>query len=263
MKRFITYVVLLASVLVLRAQKVTADSLAVFEVDVQDDVVPTFAEKAVTLYDLPYSTCTSLPDYKRLAWNTATFVGAGVATLLVLEMLPEDATAWNKDEIRNTSFFHRWTTHVKDGPVWDKDNPIFNNILHPYGGAVYYMSARSCGCNVLGAAAYSFFVSTMLWEYGIECFMEVPSMQDLIVTPLAGSLVGEGFYAIKRHIVAHDYHLWGSWFLGHLVAWVVDPINEFVSLFAGNPCKRGSVASQLTLQPMSRGGLALSFQLSL
>jgi hypothetical protein len=51
---------------------------------------------------------------------------------------------------------------------------------------------------------------------------------------LVGSLVGEGFYRIKRNIVANDYCLWGSKALGHIAAFLVDPLNEFVSLFAGN-----------------------------
>ncbi|MFN8286653.1 MAG: DUF3943 domain-containing protein [Chitinophagales bacterium] len=34
----------------------------------------------------------------------------------------------------------------------------------------------------------------MLWEYVIEGGMEQPSVQDIIVTPVAGSLLGELFH---------------------------------------------------------------------
>ena len=208
-----------------------------------------------TLYDLPYSTTRRMHDWHRLARNTTAFTLAGVATLYILETLPEDATAWNKKELRRMGLFERWRYHADRGPVWDKDNPIFNYILHPYGGAVYYMSARSCGFNVLGSLAYSAIVSAVLWEYGIECFNEVPSIQDLVITPLAGMLMGECFYRVKRIIVANDYHLFGSWFLGHLVAWLVDPINEFVGLITGNPCKNRRVTMTPITQPR---GLSLS-----
>lgn len=192
----------------------------------------------ITIYDLPYSRTTRMEDWKRLSYNTATFVGAGIVTLLVLECLPEGATAWDKTEIKNTPFWKRYGNNVAAGPVWDKDNFVFNYILHPYGGAVYYMGARSNGFNMLGSCLYATFVSAVLWEYGIEAFMEIPSIQDLFVTPIAGTIVGEGFYQLKRKIVHDDYRLFGSKAAGVVVAWFIDPLNEFVSLFAGNPCKR-------------------------
>lgn len=216
-----------------------------------------------TLYDLPYSTTQRMENWRRLTQNTTVFALAGLATLYVLETLPEDATAWNKKELRHMGLFERWRYHAKQGPVWDKDNPVFNYVLHPYGGAVYYMSARSCGFNVLGSLAYCTFISSMLWEYGFETFNEVPSVQDLFITPLAGMLMGECFYHIKRVIVANDYHLCGSWFLGHLVAWIIDPFNEFVSLFAGNPCKNRKVTmTPITIPGGNNSRLALNINLT-
>ena len=53
-----------------------------------------------TLYDLPYSTTRRMHDWHRLARNTTAFTLAGVATLYILETLPEDATALNKKELR-------------------------------------------------------------------------------------------------------------------------------------------------------------------
>lgn len=237
-----------------------ADSVATRQHDTAAVTLDTIGWKQTvaeprTLYDLPYSTTRRMHDWRRLARNTTAFTLAGVATLYILETLPDDATAWNKKELRRMGLFSRWRYHAERGPVWDKDNPIFNYILHPYGGAVYYMSARSCGFNVLGSLAYSTIVSAVLWEYGIECFNEVPSIQDLVITPLAGMVMGECFYRVKRIIVANDYHLFGSWFLGHLVAWLVDPINEFVGLITSNPCKNRRVTMTPITQPR---GLALS-----
>lgn len=189
----------------------------------------------VNVYDLPYSTTANYPNYKRLALNSGVLLGAGVLTLGVLYALPENATAWNKSETVHTPPFKRWWRNVKKGPVVDKDNFMFNYILHPYGGAAYYMSARSLGFNVLYSALYATGVSTVFWEYGIEAFMEIPSIQDLIITPTAGTLIGEGFYILKRHIVSNDYRLFGSPVLGNFVAYLIDPVNEVIGIFAGNP----------------------------
>ncbi len=211
--------------------------------------------RKLTLYDLPYSRTTRVHDWKRLGINTVTFIGAGIVTLGVLEMLPEGTTAWDKAEIKHTSFWHRWGNHAADGPVWDKDNFVFNYVLHPYGGAVYFMSARGSGFNMWESLAYSTFISSVLWEYGIECFMEIPSIQDLLITPIAGSIIGEGFYQLKRKIVRNDYTLFGSKPLGHIVAWLIDPLNEFVYLFTGNPNRHKSYTMQChpSIVP-SRGG---------
>lgn len=214
-------------------------------------------KRKVNIYDLPYSTTANYPNFERLALNTGALYAAGIAALGVLQMLPEDATAWNKERITSIPFWKRWSTHVKMGPVWDADSFVFNYILHPYGGAAYYMSARSQGCNILWSAVYSAFVSTVFWEYGIEAFMEIPSLQDLIITPFAGMLIGESFYVLKRHIVSHGYKLFGSQLLGNLVAFLIDPVNEVVGLFAGNPCRKASVSLQPNLN-LSAPGLSLA-----
>lgn len=192
----------------------------------------------VNIYDLPYSMTANYPNYKRLALNTGVLYGAGFVALGVLHSLPEDATAWNKKEIREIPPFKRWVRNVKKGPVWDKDDYIFNYVLHPYGGAAYYMGARSQGCNIFYSFLYSAGISTFFWEYGIEAFMEIPSIQDLIITPIAGTILGEGFYILKRHIVANDYKLLGSSILGNVVAYLIDPVNEVIGIFAGNPNRK-------------------------
>ena len=128
--------------------------------------------------------------------------------------------------------------HVKKGPVWDKDNMIFNYVLHPYGGAAYYMSARGQGYNTFHSALYSAAISTFFWEYGIEAFMEIPSIQDLIITPIAGAIIGEGFYILKRKILENDYRFIGSKALGKVVIFLIDPVNSFIDLFRGSSCKR-------------------------
>lgn len=192
----------------------------------------------VSLYELPYSMTASSHDWHRLWMNTAVYAGAMVGTLGVLECLPEDATSWNRAEIQQTPMFKRWFRNVfKLGPKWDTDSWVFNYVMHPYAGAVYFMSARSSGFNFWQSFAYSACISSVFWEFGIEAFMERPSIQDLFVTPCIGSLIGEGFYRAKRSLVANDYHLAGSRLLGNVVAFLIDPVNEVLGLFMGNPAR--------------------------
>lgn len=86
-----------------------------------DSVCAVLSDKDLTLYDKPYSTTLSMKNWKRLWINTSVLVGAGTATMFVLESLPADATDWNKSENAKIPLFRRWVENVKAGPVWDKD----------------------------------------------------------------------------------------------------------------------------------------------
>lgn len=191
-----------------------------------------------SIYSLPYSMTGRSHDWRRLWINTGVLTGAFVGTLFVLECLPEDATSWNRAELRDVPLGRRWVDHVlKKGPEWDHDKFVFNYVLHPYAGAVYFMSARSVGFNFWQSLLYSTIISDVGWEFGIEAFMERPSYQDLFITPLVGSAIGEGFYKLKRHLVQNDYRLFGSPVLGNIVAFLIDPVNEVVGIFDHNPAR--------------------------
>lgn len=219
-------------------------------------------KKPVSIYELPYSFTGNSYDWHRLWINTAALSGAFVGTLLVLECLPEDATSWNRAELQDVPLFKRWHNHVvKKGPEWDHDKFYFNYILHPYAGAAYFMAARSCGFNFWRSALYGSIISTVGWEFGIEAFMERPSIQDIFITPIVGSCIGEGFYRTKRWLVDNDYRLFGSPVLGGLLAFLVDPVNEFTGLWLGNPARgagAGKASSgakrEISLAPAIMGG---------
>ena len=234
------------------------DSLPQDDVYFEADTVPQPSYKP-TIYDLPYSLSENMPNLKKLVINTATLYAAGVLTLGVLELLPEDATAWNKKEIRDTPLFERWWNHVREGPVWDKDNWVFNYILHPYGGAAYYMSARTQGCSAINSFLYAFGVSTIFWEYGIEAFNEIPSYQDMFITPIVGAIMGEAFYKLKRRILHDDTCLFGSRLLGNITLFLIDPVNEVLGLIYGNDARRNAAFSVRPTAQGMQASLSLSF----
>lgn len=248
MKRFtIIIIAALAALAALGADRdstltLRADSLALsLSTDTLTLTLPK-AERSLydNIYAKPYTLTGNVhPKWGRLWANTGVLVGAYVTTLFVLECLPQDATAWNRAEIHNVPLFKRWRNHViTQGPEWDHDKFLFNYVLHPYAGAVYFMSARSCGFGFWQSMLYSTIISTVGWEFGIEAFMERPSYQDLFITPIVGSCVGELFYRVKRTIVSHDYTLGGSKVLGNIVVFLVDPLNEVLNLMRGSDTRR-------------------------
>ena len=220
-----------------------------------------------TIYGRKASWTYSDPWWHGLWINTAVYAGAFVGTLFVLELLPEDATAWNRADIRNVPFYKRWFRNIfKRGPEWDHDLFIFNYVLHPYAGAAYFMSARSCGFNFWQSMLYSAFISNIGWEFGIEACMERPSYQDLVITPVIGSLIGEGFYRLKRLIVDNNYYLLGSPLLGHIAAMFLDPVNELIGLLSpAHSCRSigpGCIQSQPLLIPSPAPGHSSAFGIS-
>jgi hypothetical protein len=164
-------------------------------------------------------------DYRRLRYNSLLYVGAAVVTFGILWTMPESFTHWDKEAMRENGIFYKWKQNVKAGPVWDGDNFTMNYIAHPYCGGVYYMTARSSGFNIFESFSYSVVMSTFFWEYGIEAFAEIPSIQDLIITPVLGSVVGEGFFYAKKSIIRHDKKVLNSRVLGITSLFVIDPFN--------------------------------------
>ncbi len=143
-----------------------------------------------------------------------------VIGIVGLYLMPESVTNWDREKFGVKS----WFENVRMGPKLDNDSFIFNEILHPYFGAMYYMQPRMAGFSWMASAFFSFITSTLFWEYGLEAFVEVPSWQDLVITPLLGSILGEGFYQLTRYIQRNEGKLFGSLFLGRLVIALMDPI---------------------------------------
>lgn len=148
-----------------------------------------------------------------------------VATGL-LYIMPESVTKWNRDDIND--IFNKWKKRTKQGPVVDNDELWLNYIAHPYFGAVYYLQPRMAGFDWASSAFFSFLASSFFWEYGIEGFAEIPSWQDIIITPAIGALLGEGFYQLIRYIQMNDNELFGSWWLGKSVIWILDPLGSLI-----------------------------------
>jgi hypothetical protein len=93
--------------------------------------------------------------------------------------------------------------HFKEGwtkpPVFDKDPATVNYLGHPYFGANFYLSQRNVGESPLYSFFFSVFCSTF-FEYMIESWSERPSINDLIITPVVGSILGELVYRATQEM---------------------------------------------------------------
>ncbi|MCF6210369.1 MAG: DUF3943 domain-containing protein [Gammaproteobacteria bacterium] len=139
----------------------------------------------------------SEPDWRGLRRDTYYFFGLQWAAIGVIYVLPDEFSGWSDSKKENNQL-KKWRDHVKE-PAWDTDDAYINYILHPYWGATYYTRGRERGLSRTGAFWFSVLQSS-LFEFGAEAFFEQPSIQDLIVTPTLGSLLGMYFESVRDGI---------------------------------------------------------------
>jgi hypothetical protein len=136
--------------------------------------------------------------------------GVEVIGMVALIMMPKEITKWPddwaQDAIRNLK--RAFTTT----PVWDRDDWALNYIGHPIAGSYYYNALRSQNASRF----HSFLFSTaqsFIWEYFIEGMAERPSAQDLLITPVVGSLLGETTHAITMNMRRNGFNLFEKVFV--------------------------------------------------
>ena len=162
-------------------------------------------------------------DGERLWSQTKLMFGLGFGVAGFIYLLPEDISNWDKDT--DQKMIHKWADNVKAGPVWDEDAFLINYIGHPYFGGVYYQVARKSGYSEWDSFMYSALMSTFYWEYGLEAFAEIPSIQDLVVTPVGGWLYGEWAHNKEKDIHANGGLVWGSSGWGSTALFFLDPVD--------------------------------------
>ena len=136
--------------------------------------------------------------------------GVELLGMTVLICLPKEVTKWShdwaQDALRNMK--RSFTTL----PVWDKDDWALNYIGHPIAGSYYYNALRSQNASrfhsFLFATAQSF-----IWEYFIEGMAEKPSVQDLIVTPVAGYVLGETTHQLTMNMRRNGFNFFEKVFV--------------------------------------------------
>lgn len=114
--------------------------------------------------------------------------GTEILCMGILMAMPEEVTKWEPGFIESAkkNLKRAFTTM----PENDEDDWGFNYVGHPIAGSLYYNSIRSQNATIFQSFLFSF-AQSAIWEYVIEGMAEQPSLQDLIITPIFGTLLGE------------------------------------------------------------------------
>lgn len=153
--------------------------------------------------------------------DTAYLLSYQVVTIGILYALPESVSNWS-DEQKESYSVSDWWQNVTN-PQWDTDKYYLNYILHPYWGAGYYVRSRENGYDERASFWYSAAMSAA-FEFGAEALFEQPSIQDLIITPVAGAILGDYFMRVRESIAARHAPGEPVPFGDRLVLVLTDPI---------------------------------------
>ncbi|AUV85785.1 DUF3943 domain-containing protein [Vibrio campbellii] len=165
-------------------------------------------------------------DWDYLMGQTYTILGLSVATVGLMTLLPESITKWDDEDRDMSKLGSKWKDNVSSGPVWDRDEHFLNYVMHPYFGGVYYTAARHAGYNEFESFLYSATMSAFFWEYGVEAFAEIPSWQDLFITPFFGAVVGEMMLTAEQDIIAGGGEVMGSETMGDVSLFFLNPVGH-------------------------------------
>jgi hypothetical protein len=172
-----------------------------------------------------------IPEWRGLTLDTGYFAAYQFLAIGILYMAPESFSGWTQEDKDNYSF-SRWKENVSN-PIWDDDAWYVNYILHPYWGATFYIRARERGLKRMQSFWYAVLLST-IYEFGAEALFEPVSYQDLIVTPVAGALLGEFLFTpVREWVRAKPGQLAWS---GKAVLLITDPLgvaNETLNMIFG------------------------------
>jgi hypothetical protein len=141
--------------------------------------------------------------------------GAEIIGMGILILLPKGVTKWEDDWMADArrNLVRAWTSP----PTVDEDDFGFNYIGHPVAGSYYYNSIRSQKATWFQSFTWSFLQSA-IWEYLIEGIAEQPSVQDLIVTPVGGAILGEA-----SHLATIKMRKGGFNFLEKVTTMIINP----------------------------------------
>ncbi len=173
-------------------------------------------------------------SYNHFLTQQAYLQVAAIGAIGIIALLPEGISNWSKEDktfANAQELLQKHANNIAQGPTWDNDTWQINYIGHSIVGSYFYMWGRQSGLNWQESAALTALMSTFYWEYGWEAFAEVPSIQDLIVTPLLGSLLGEGSNYLYTTLMQNGGLLYDSQLLGNIAKILLNPIGEMNSYF--------------------------------
>lgn len=150
------------------------------------------------------------PQYLRAAVEMAALLGAGTAWYWIDR--ERQVADWDYPSLKQ-----RFTL---EAVRFDNNDFWINFIAHPLDGAAAHALARGNHLSLSESFAFSL-ATSLAWEYGLE-FREKVSINDIIVTPVTGVVVGEFMHRLGQSLNAPRPPHADRWW-HHLAGWTFGP----------------------------------------
>jgi hypothetical protein len=163
--------------------------------------------------------------YDLLTYETPEREKVGRALLELSAVMGFASYIYHRNIEANREDFHydsmsaklKGTVLSTEGWVYDTNTQTFNTG-HAFAGQIYYQTARSNGFSALKSFAITA-VSSWFWEIFGER-KEQASINDQVITPIGGAILGEAGFQIARAIRKRS-----NSFLAHSLAFLLDPMS--------------------------------------
>ena len=172
-------------------------SVSSFATSASEEVVPPSAKKLFYRYQ----------DREHTATEHATYLGAMFGVSIGAYYVSQSET------ISNNGSFKNWRSHFGHF-VLDKDEPVWNWVVHPYSGSQLFLFYRANGYSRIDSF-FMTFIQSAFFEIFIEIYTEPASIQDLYQTPVWGSILGIFLEKSSLYLLNSDFII-GKVF-GHLL----------------------------------------------
>ena len=131
----------------------------------------------------------------------STYLRAAIETSVILGFVSAFywGTEHSSDDFDYDISFYTLKNKLSGKYILFEDNKIRTNSFpgHPVSGAFYYLIARNNNLSRTESFLWSF-AASMINELFIE-FTEVASLNDIVVTPVAGATIGEAMYKFGKY----------------------------------------------------------------
>lgn len=98
----------------------------------------------------------------------------------------------------------QWLDNISQSPQWnDGSDAVTNYVSHPLLGASWFLTYRSRGHGFIASSLGLMFQSFWL-EYAIEGPYNVPSVHDMVFTPLLGIPIGYGLDSLSVYLLKKE-----------------------------------------------------------
>jgi len=146
----------------------------------------------------PFFASDTLPGGKRFLYSNYVMLSSSLGGHLYLYLRTFKTQDWSQ-KFKWSHIEHTFTLP----PEREYDHWTFNYLVHPYMGSLTYLATRNRGGGMFEAYIFSN-LNSILYEYVVSSSLHRPSINDMIITPLGGLLVGETIFRIKNRILRTD-----------------------------------------------------------